>query len=281
MPLNLEYLRKLALEPVETVLTDREPMLYALSIGIGSDPLNLDDLSYVYEKRLRVFPTMPVIIGHPGNWMLDPQTGITRAMVVHGGQRLWTYTELPIGRRILTTNKISQILDKGRNGAVVTIERETHDRDAGVLIARSTSSIFCRADGGFGGPAGPIYEFDPVPERAPDRSVEVATPANAALVYRLNQDRNPLHADPEVASKAGFPRPILHGLYTFGVAAVAVCGTSSGSILRSIETRFSKPAFPGETITVDLWKEADAVAFRARVAARDAIVLDRGRAVLA
>jgi acyl dehydratase len=265
---------------VKTILTDRDVMLYALSIGLGRDPLDAHDLRYVYERELKVFPTMPLIVGHPGNWMLDPRTGITRTRVVHGAQRLWIHAELPIGRELVTTNRITDILDKADKGAILICQRETRDQE-GAVIARSESSIFCRADGGFGGPAGPSYESEPVPGRAPDRTVALPTQENGALLYRLNQDRNPLHADPEFARRAGFARPILHGLCTFGIAAVAIAKAFPDKALSSIETRFSKPVLPGETVTVDLWQEAGALAFRARVAARDALVLDRGRATFA
>ncbi len=280
MPLNADYIRKRAFDPIETDIADTDVMLYALSIGLGRDPMDARELRYVYEKDLRVFPTMPVVIGHPGNWMVDPETGITRSKVVHGAQRLTTFRELPVGGRVATTNRVADIWDKGEKGAIMDLVRETHDMATGDLIARSESSVFCRADGGFGGPAGAGHEFQRVPDRAPDHVVAIPTEPNMALLYRLNQDRNPLHAEPAYAQRAGFSRPILHGLATYGVAAVAIDRTWPEKTIKSIETRFSKPVLPGETITIDLWDEGDAIAFRARIADRDAVVLDRGRAVL-
>jgi acyl dehydratase len=279
MPLNLDYLSHLRFDPVETTLTDRDAMLYALSIGLGRNPEDSHDLRYVYERDLKVFPTMPLVVGHPGNWTNDPRTGVTRAMVVHGGQRLTTHCELPLGVPVTTTNKITGIFDKGERGAVVIIERESFDKGSGTLIARSESSVFCRADGGFGGPGGPAYEFQPIPDCCAQTQLEVSTPDNAALLYRLNQDRNPLHADPEIAHKAGFPRPVLHGLCTLGMAAVAIAKVFPNRTLRSIEARFSKPIFPGELMTIDLWVVDNEMAFRTRVAARNVAVLDRGRAI--
>jgi acyl dehydratase len=278
MPLNPQALREVVLPPQETVLTDRDAMFYALSIGLGVDPLDSQELPYVYERELKVFPTMPLIVGHPGNWQVEnPQTGITRSMVVHGTQRLWVHAPLPIGRPIVTTNRIDGVYDKGDRGAVIVVIRETVDKASGALIARGESGVFCRADGGFGGENGPPYEFAPTPERTPDRSIDIETREDLALWYRLNHDRNPLHADPEVAAKAGFKRPILHGLCTYGMTAVAATRASGGRSIASIEARFSKPVTPGETITVDLWEDGEGYAFRARVAARDAVVLDRGR----
>lgn len=277
MPLNVDYLQQLEFDPIRTVMTDKDAMFYALSIGLGRDPLDTYDLRYVYEKDLLIFPTMPIVIGHPGNWMHDPQTGITRTMVVHGAQRLSTEREVPLNRPLLTTNRITQILDKGDKGAILVIERETRDEESGERIAISESFVFCRADGNFGGQSGPAYEFAALPVRAPDRSIEMPTDGNMALFYRLNNDRNPLHAEPESARKAGFDRPILHGLATYGVVAVAVAQTFPERTIGSIETRFSKPVFPGETVTVEIWEEGDAVAFRARIPVRDAVVLDRGK----
>jgi acyl dehydratase len=280
MPLNIDNLRQWTFPPIETVLDDRDVMFYALSIGLGRDALDEHDLRFVYEKDLKVFPTMPLVVGHPGHWMADPATGITRTMVVHGAQRLWTYAELPIGQPLVTTNKLTDILDKGEKGAVIIILRETFDKQSGTLLARGESHVFCRADGGFGGASGPANEFPALPERAPDLSVDIPTASNMALFYRLNNDRNPLHAEPAYAKKAGFSRPILHGLATFGVAAVAIAKAFPDKRLSFIETRFSKPVLPGETVTIDLWNEPEDLAFRARIVARDAIVLDRGKANL-
>ncbi len=276
MPLNASHILAKAFDPIESLVTDRDAMFYALSIGLGRDPMDPHDLRYVYEKDLKVFPTMPIVIGHPGNWMADPATGITRTMVVHGAQRLSTYRELPVGGTVVSTNKVVAIWDKGEKGAVMDLRRETFDKSSGDLIARSDSSVFCRADGGFGGPAGENYGFAAVPERDPDRTVNVPTEANMALFYRLNNDRNPLHAEPAFASRAGFSRPILHGLATYGVAAVAVAREFPETTLTGFEARFSKPVLPGETVTIDIWEEAGGIAFRARVA--DKVVLDRGRA---
>lgn len=279
MPLNADYILSRAFDPIETQISDRDVMFYALSIGLGRDSMDAHDLHYVFEKDLKVFPTMPIVVGHPGNWMIDPAAGITRTMVVHGAQRLSSFRALPVGGTVVTTNKVTAIWDKGDKGAVMDLTRETFDKASGDLIARSESSVFCRADGGFGGPQGEGHAFLAVPDRAADRSVEVPTEPNMALLYRLNNDRNPLHAEPAFAARAGFARPILHGLATYGVAAVAVAKTFPNKVLTAFETRFSKPVLPGETIAVDMWDEADVVAFRARVGEK--VVLDRGRAELA
>jgi acyl dehydratase len=280
MPLNAEYLKKLALPSIEQVLSDHDVMLYALSIGLGTDSLDAYDLRYVYEENLKVFPTMPLVVGHPGAFSADRRTGISRAKLVHGAQRLSTFSELPIGRPILSTNRVIGIYDKGDRGAILVVERETRERDDGPLISRSEMTLFCRADGNFGGQSGPAYEFTAVPPCPPHMSLALPIPSNAALLYRLNQDRNPLHADPQIARRAGFERPILHGLCTLGISAVAITRAFPGRTLRSIEVRFSNPVFPGDTVTLELWNDEETLAFQARIATRGSLVLDRGRATL-
>lgn len=279
MPLNADHILRLSFDPVETLVTDRDVMFYALSIGLGRDPMDAHDLRFVYEKDLRVFPTMPIVIGDSADWIDDPATGITPAMVVHGAQRLTSHRPPPIGGTVITVNRVAAIWDKGEKGAVMDLVRESFDKATGDRIAWAESSVFCRADGGFGGPGGEGHAYRVTPERAPDRSVDMPTEPNMALLYRLNNDRNPLHAEPVFAARAGFARPILHGLATYGVAAVAVTKAFPEKALTSFETRFSRPVLPGETITVDMWGEEDGLAFRARVG--DTVVLDRGRAVLA
>lgn len=280
MPLNADYILARVFPPIETQITDRDVMFYALSIGLGRDPMNTAELPYVFEGDLRVFPTMPIVVGHPGNWMSDPATGIDRTMVVHGAQRLATFRPLPVGGRVVTHNTVTDIWDKGERGAVLELQRETFDAASGDLIARSQSSVFCRADGGFGGSPGPGHEFRAVPARPADRTMSMLTEPNMALLYRLNNDRNPLHADPAFAARAGFSRPILHGLATYGVAAVGLARAwPERTTITSFETRFSKPVLPGETVEVDLWDEGEGIALQARVGER--IVLDRGWATFA
>ncbi len=278
MPLNAAYLETVELPPIRTVVTDRDAMFYALSIGLSRDQMDMDDLRYTYEGDLKIFPTMPLVIGHPGNWMSDERTGVNRNMVVHGAQRLISVRDIPINEPLVTTNRVLNMFDKGDKGAILVIQRDTRIEASGEQIALSETHVFARADGNFGGASGPIYEFVPVPERPADHSIAMPTDPNMALYYRLNQDRNPLHADPAYARSAGFDKPILHGLATYGTAAVAIAKAYPDRIIKTFDTRFSKPVFPGETITVDIWDEGEEVAFRARIAERDVIVLDRGRA---
>jgi acyl dehydratase len=282
MPLNAQAILAHRFDTQEQVITDRDAMLFALSVGLGRDPMDTTELPYVYEQDLCVFPTMPIVLGHPGPWMAEPQFDINRQMQVHGPQRLEVLGELRPGATFTASNHILELVDKGPDsGGIIVIERTLLDGASGAPIARIESGTFCRADGGFGGQSQPSRDFRAVPERVADAEIAMMTEPNQALWYRLNGDRNPLHASPPFAVRAGFPRPILHGLCTYSVAAHALMKLNPGKSLRSIECRFSKPVYPGETIRVQSWTEPTGVAFRARVDQREAVVLDRGFAEFA
>jgi acyl dehydratase len=269
---------------IEQTISDRDCMLYALSLGVGRDPMDETDLRYVFEKELKIFPTMPVILGHPGDWMVrHPEFGITRKMVVHGAQCMTSHQPLRVNQTVVARNAVKAVLDKGDKGAVLVMLRELVDKASGDLLASMESHVFCRADGGFGKSVGNAHDFPAVHQQAPDAVIEISTPENAALFYRLNQDRNPLHADPAVAAAAGFKRPILHGLCTYGLAAMALMrlhGDAGVARLGSLNARFSKPVFPGETVNFEFWQTSNAISFRAIVKERDAVVLDRGQITL-
>jgi acyl dehydratase len=282
MPLNTEAIRAYPFVPIEQTLGDTECMLYALSVGVGRDSLDADEFPYVFEEDLQVFPSMPVVLGRPGFWMGTQGLGINPQMLVHGTQRLRVHRPLTVGAPFVAVNRVLEFVDKGADrGALVVTERTLHDKATGKLLASMEAGTFCRADGGFGGPRTPSYEFAAAPDRTPDALREMPTDANQALFYRLNGDRNPLHASLAFAKKAGFERPILHGLCTYGIATHALMQhAGSGSTLNAIEARFSSPVFPGETIRFEIWNKPDGVAFRALVDARRVVVLDRGLATL-
>ena len=164
-------------------------------------------------------------------------------------------------------------------------ERDVVDKSTGDLLCRLTSTSMLRGDGGFDGPSGPLPAPHALPDRAPDQTASIATLPQAALIYRLSGDYNPLHADPAVARSGGFEKPILHGLCTFGVVCRALldmaCGNDPAK-LRKMRVRFSAPVFPGETIVTELWREPDGVvSFRAKVKQRDLVVINNGRAEVA
>jgi acyl dehydratase len=202
--------------------------------------------------------------------------------MLHGEQRLVVHHPLPSAGTLVASNRVAGVVDKGAGrGALVYTVRELHDAVTGTLLATQTSTSFCRGDGGFGGPAAPVLEPHPVPAREADAFIDMRTLPQQALLYRLNGDLNPLHAAPAAARVAGFDRPILHGLCTLGVAGhalVRLLCDGDPHRLRALDARFSSPVFPGETIRVSAWHEADGrAAFRAHVVERGACVLDNGR----
>jgi acyl dehydratase len=210
--------------------------------------------------------------------------GINFLMVVHGEQKIELHRPMPTSARITADSRVIGAYDKGAaKGAVIVSETVLKDADSGDKIATLTSSTFARGDGGFGGPADGGEEPHPVPTRAPDQSVDLTTRPDQALLYRLSGDRNPLHSNPEVARMAGFPRPILHGLCTYGLTCRAVLQTYAKyqpERINSHQARFSSPVFPGETVTVDLWRDGETVSFEARVKERGVTVIKNGRSLL-
>ncbi len=262
----------------------RDSIIYALGLGFGFNPTDPGELKYVYEDGLRTFPTMPVVLGHPGPWMTDPESGIDYVKVLHGEQHLEIHHDLPVEGTVVAENKVIDVVDKGAaKGALITSERKLYEQTSGDLLCTQTSVIFARGNGGFGGPVTASPKPHVLPDREPDATVDIATSPQAALLYRLNGDYNPLHVDPAIAEKAGFKAPILHGLASFGIAARAVLqslNNSDSSRLRSFGLRFSAPVYPGETIRTEIWRDGNEVSFRARVLERDVIALNNGLAVV-
>ena len=273
--------------------TQKDTMLYALGLGYGHDPMDEQQLQVVYEKALKALPTMAVVLGYPGFWMKDPDSGIDWVRLVHGEQSLTVHKPLPVAGTVVGTSHIKAIVDKGPGkGALVFQQRKLIDKATGDLLATIDHLTFCRADGGFSdqpgnGPRG----GDPMPapkaatpETAPHFVCDLPTLSQAALIYRLCADDNPLHAEPAVAKAAGFPRPILHGLATYGVAGHAIlktCCDYDPARLKALSVRFSSPVFPGETIRTEIWRDGSRVQFRARSVQRDIVVLSHGAAEIA
>jgi acyl dehydratase len=275
---------------VEQSYTKKDTMLYALGLGYGHDPMDENQLQFVYEKNLKTLPTMAVVLGYPGFWMKNPDSGIDWVRLVHGEQSLTVHKPLPVAGTVIGSTSIKAVVDKGEGkGALVFQQRTIRDKATGDLLATLDHLTFCRADGGFSqkegnGPKGgdaPPPQKPAVPETAPDAVCDLPTLSQAALIYRLCADDNPLHAEPAVAKAAGFPQPILHGLATYGVAGHAILKTYCGYDplrLKSLSLRFSAPVFPGETIRTEMWKEGNRVRFRAKAVQRDIVVLSHGTA---
>lgn len=285
MAIDYDRLKSWPFPAIEQSYTARDTILYALGLGLGADPMDAAELRHTFEEQpgFAALPTMAVVLGTPGFWARDPASGITWQKVLHGEQGLTLHAPVPAAATLVAENRIAEVIDKGPDkGALVYVERRLRDKATGTAIATLTSTTFARADGGFGGPAGPLKPVQTLPDRAPDTAFDWPTLPQAALIYRLSGDPNPLHASPEVAAAAGFRAPILHGLCTFGIAGWAILRTmcdGDPAQLRSMALRFSAPVWPGETIRTEMWRDGAIVSFRARVG--DRIVLNNGRAEIA
>jgi acyl dehydratase len=281
MAINYDKLINWDIPEARQRLTKRDTILYALGVGLGADPCDEQQLRYVYEEKLQALPTMAIILGYPGPWHAQGDTGITRSHVVHGEQGFRILKPLPVEGEITGKTRVTGVVDKGKDkGALVLTENAVKDA-SGDTVCTLTSTTFCRADGGFGGPDGPVNTPHPVPDAAPRHVCDLPVLPQAALIYRLSGDYNPLHADPAYAKKAGFKAPILHGRCTFSIAGHAILKTLCGydpARFVAMEGRFSSPVYPGETIRTEMWRDGNLVSFRATVPARGVTVLNNGRA---
>ncbi len=284
MAIDFERLRDWSFPELRHRVTPRDTILYALGVGLGVPADDPGQLSFLYEKDLLALPTMAVVLGYRGFWLQDPATGVDWRKVLHGEQRISLHAPLPVEGEVVTRQYVSALIDRGPGrGAILTLTRELLGDD-GALLARIEHLSLLRGDGGFGGSHGTAEPPPPCPDRAPDLVTDLPMSERAALIYRLSGDYNPLHVDPEVARSAGFERPIVHGLCTFGLVGHALLKAHADykpDRLRSLGGRFSSPVFPGETIRVESWVEPNRVAVRARSRERDMVIFDRGSAVVA
>ncbi|MGH9246871.1 MAG: MaoC/PaaZ C-terminal domain-containing protein [Acidimicrobiales bacterium] len=250
-------------------------ILYHLGLGAGAPPTDPGELAYTYEPRLKVLPSFGVI---PVSGMLLGMAGLeglsfNPMMLLHGEQDLVLHRPLPTVAKVENTGRIPAVYDKGK-GALVILETETREV-GGEPLCTNRFSAFIRGEGGFGGERGP-EPGNAAPERAPDLVVESPTLPQQALLYRLNGDKNPLHADPEMARLGGFDTPILHGLCSFGIVCkAAVDHALDGDVNRvgRYQARFSGVVFPGETLTTSMWREGDKVLISATTKERDRAVI--------
>jgi acyl dehydratase len=212
------------------------------------------------------------------------QAGINYLMVVHGEQRLTMHKPLPSAATIISDERVTGVVDKGPGkGALIFTEKVIRLKDTNELLCTTGGTIFARGDGGIGGPSTGGPEPHAIPSRAADVTCETDTRPDQALLYRLSGDRNPLHSDPNIAKMAGFPRPILHGLCSYGTACRAVLQTIckyDHTMIAGFDVRFSAPVFPGETIVTEMWKDGKIVSFRSKVKERDVVVLNNGKCTL-
>ena len=229
---------------------ERDVMLYALGIGAK-------ELEFIFERGLKTIPTFAVIPAFPALMGLSAAVEINPVMILHGEQGFRINKQIPTSGTLTTSGKVTGVYDKGK-GALVTIESTTKDAD-GETVFTNSSGIFIRGSGGFGGERGPEAR-NAAPERGPDRTVEMQTLDIQAAIYRLSGDRNPLHIDPAFAKMAGYDRPILHGLCSFGHVGRAVLAEYCGNdplLMSGMSVRFSGVVYPGDTIITDMWDEGN------------------------
>lgn len=287
MAIDYDKLKNWKFEPVHQTLTDRDTILYALGVGLGMDPLDKAQLPFVYEYdgALKALPTMAVVLGNPGFWLKDPETGVDWVKVLHGEQSIVLHKPVPAIGKVVGQLRVTEIIDKGEDkGALIFSENEISDAETGEKIATLGSTTFARGDGGFDGPSGPAPTPHQMPETEPETVCDLPSLPQAALIYRLCADRNPLHADPDVAQAAGFKAPILHGLCSLAIAGHAILRTFCDydpTRFKSLKLRFTSPVYPGETLRTEMWRDGNQVSFRTRVVERDVVVLSNGLAEVA
>ncbi len=276
MPIAPERLLNHRFPEIAHSYTARDVILYALGVGLGQDPCDPSDLRFLLEDRLEVLPTFAVTLASPGMWIAAPEFGVAFVKLVHAEQAAWFHAPPPREAQIVGRARVLSLTDRGaERGAVLVLERTIDDARSGVRYCTLRQTLLLRGDGGFGGPpasAAPSL----IPDRAPDVSARALVSPRAALIYRLSGDLNPLHADPEFARRAGFDRPILHGLASYAMAGVAVaraCGVTPSRVA-ALQCRFSGVVFPGDAIGFKIWREVGKAAFQAFVNERK--VLDQG-----
>ena len=261
MPINLDLALGAELEPVEFSWSSSDVQLYNLALGAGRDPMDPTELRYLTDGTPRVLPTFSSVAAsfhetEPPK-VSFPGVEIELGRVLHASEAVTVSAPLPPSGSARAVTRITDIWDKGK--AAVLVNTTTVTAPDGTVLWTVDRSIFARGEGGFGGERGPSAAGG-APDRAPDFEVDVPVLPQQALLYRLCGDRNPLHSDPEFAAVAGFPRPILHGLCTYGMTCKALVDTlldGDTTRVRSYGARFAGVVFPGETIRVAGWKEAD------------------------
>jgi acyl dehydratase len=278
MPIDPEVAIGADLGSIEFAWTSTDVLLYHLGVGAGGHPTEESELRYVLEDRLQVLPTFGVVAPNFRTFeppaVRFPGVDVDLSKVLHGTQSITVHTQLPTAGRATARSRIADVWDKTK-AAVIVQESEVTDL-AGTPLWTTRSGIFARGEGGFGGSRGPALRLPP-PTGKPALQVEIPTLPQQALLYRLCGDRNPLHADPAFAVSAGFDRPILHGLCTYGMVCKAMVDELLGGDTTRVETfstRFAGILFPGETLRVQMWKTDDGYQATAHSINRDAPVLD-------
>ena len=283
--MNLENLQKHKFETIVAPYTERDVMFYSLSLGVCDNPLDEHELPFVYEKNLRVLPSISSILALPGLWVTNKDFGMNYVKMLHGEQRARYIKPLPPSAELRGEFRVAAVVDKGADkGSLVYFDKVLFNNETDDHLCTITSTLFLRGDGGAGGFGEAPEPLASVPEGAPDFVDEIPTSNRTALLYRLNGDRNPLHVDPDIARKAGFETPILHGLCVYGICGFSILRKAFNydtAGMKSLDLRFSSPVIPGETLQVEGWEIDGGVAFQAKVKERNKLVISNGFAASA
>jgi acyl dehydratase len=283
--MKIDVIQEHRFEPHRQQYTRKDSIIYALGLGYGSDPLSTAHLQFLYEEALQAVPSMCVVLGHPGMWSRDPRFGVDWVKLLHAEQSFELHRPLAAEGDVVARHSFIGVEDKGAGkGAMLYQQKKLHDAATDELIATVRTTLMLRGDGGSGSFGEAVPAPGALPETAPHRVIDIPTLPQAALIYRLSGDYNPIHASPDIARKAGFDKPILHGLCSMGVACRALIqayAEAEPSRLKSMFVRFSKPVYPGETLRLECYEIDGQIRFRARAVERDLVVLDRGAAVFA
>jgi len=277
MAINYEEIMSLEDKGLEFSYTQRDSIIYGLGIGLGKDPMDATELKYVYENGLIAFPSMATNFQYKSPLLLKAK--LNMIMIVHGEQGVTLHQPMPASADVISDTKVVNCYDRGASkGAIIEVETNVRLKKDNSPLCTLTSKTFARGNGGFGGedvPASIPVELNDTP----DIIHEVTTTEDQALIFRLSGDSNPLHSDPNFAKMAGYPKPILHGLCSYGVACRSIVETlceKDSKKLKKFNVRFSSPVFPGETIVTEMWKKDDEIHFQSKVKERDKVVLKNG-----
>ncbi|MEA2331894.1 MAG: hypothetical protein QOH58_2032 [Thermoleophilaceae bacterium] len=241
----------LELEPLEWSWNERDLAVYALGVGATVE----EHLPYLYEEHgPRV---LPAFAATPAARFVEAQFEAVEMRpedALHADERVTIHRDIPARASVTSTRKVVEVLDKG-SAAVLVWETETAD-DGGALFS-SRGSVFVLGAGGFGGERGARSPEGPDLSGAPDLEVEDTTTRSQAALFRLSGDLNPIHIDPEVAAAAGYERPILHGMCTYGIAGRAVAtwleGEGGGRV-EGMYARMTAVVMPGDSLVTRAWR---------------------------
>lgn len=284
MPINYEQLMAMKNLGQSYSYSDRDVMLYALALGMGADPTNEKELAFVNEaaatpRPLKVVPTFASVAGgfaEPGEIRLD-------SVALDGERDITFHNTLAPAADITADSSMIAVYDKGKDKGAIIRFQTAFKSSGGEPLATMVTSYFAPGEGGFGGPSYGQPKPHQMPTRTPDKIIDICTSRNQGLIYRLCGDRHPLHSDPEYAKRLGFYRPILHGMCTYGITCRGILqcyADYDSSAFKRHAARFSSPVYPGDTVTLEMWKDGNVISFQAKVKERGVTVIKNGRTVL-